>query len=236
VTDGVGSGEVGGIEGGDAPALVPHPIRGEHRWPSALAVAVAILLQLLLPAPMVPQGRYLLPMLELALLVALVVANPFRMNRESTALRGAGLGLTALVGLSNGWSALLLAARILDGEYTGGPAALLGTGAAIWLTNVLAFALLYWELDGGGPGARGSEVSAAPDIAFAQTQNPDLASPDWRPEFVDYLFFAFTTGTSLGPTDIAVLSRRMKVAVMTQASVALVVVVLVVARAVNVLG
>ena len=79
---------------------------------SQIFVVVAILLQLLLPAPMVPQGRYLLPMLELALLVALVVANPFRMNRESAALRVAGLGLTALVGLSNGWSALLLAARI----------------------------------------------------------------------------------------------------------------------------
>ena len=221
---------------GDAPATVLHPIRREHRWPSALAIAVAILLQLLLPAPMVPQGRYLLPMLELALLVALVIANPFRMNRESTALRAAGLGLTALVGLSNGWSALLLAARILDGEYTGGPAALLGTGGAIWLTNVLAFALLYWELDGGGPGARASDMPAAPDLAFAQTQNPDLASPDWRPEFVDYLFVAFTAGTSFGPTDVAVLSRRMKVAVMTQAAVALVVVVLVVARAVNVLG
>jgi uncharacterized membrane protein len=216
--------------------VVLHPIRGEHRCPSALAVAVAILLQLLLPAPMVPQGRYLLPMLELALLVALVVANPFRMNRESTALRAAGLGLTALVGLSNGWSALLLAALILDGEYTGGPAALLGTGAAIWLTNVLAFALLYWELDGGGPGARVSGMPAAPDLAFAQTQNADLASPDWRPEFVDYLFVAFTAGTSFGPTDVAVLSRRLKVAVMIQAAVALVVVVLVAARAVNVLG
>jgi hypothetical protein len=216
--------------------VVLSPIRGEHRWPSALAVVVAILLQLLLSAPMVPQGRYLLPMLELALLVALVVANPFRMNRESAALRAAELGLTALVGLSNGWSALLLAARILDGEYLGGPAALLGTGGAIWLTNVLAFALLYWELDGGGPSARVADTPAAPDLAFAQMQNADLASPDWRPEFVDYLFVAFTAGTSFGPTDVAVLSRRMKVAVMTQAAVALVVVVLVVARAVNVLG
>jgi hypothetical protein len=117
---------------------------------------------------MVPQGRYLLPMLELALLVAVVIANPFRMNRESAALRVAGLGLTALVGLSNGWSALLLAARILGGQYAAGPAALLGTGAAIWLTNVLAFALLYWELDGGGPGARVVGRPAAPDLAFAQ--------------------------------------------------------------------
>jgi hypothetical protein len=100
--------------------------------------------------------------------------------------------LTALVGLSNGWSALLLAALILDGEYTGGPAALLDTGAAIWLTNVLAFALLYWELDGGGPGARVSGMPAAPDLAFAQMQNADLASLNWRPEFVDYLFVAFT--------------------------------------------
>jgi len=211
-------------------------VPGEHRWPSALAVAVAIVLQLLLPAPMVPQGRYLLPMLELALLVALVAANPFRMHRESAALRAAGLALTALVGVSNGWSALLLAARILDGGYTGGPAALLGTGGAIWLTNVLAFALLYWELDGGGPGARGGPVATTPDLAFAQTQTPELAPPEWRPEFADYLFVAFTAGTSFGPTDVAVLSRRLKVAVMIQAAVALVVVVLVVARAVNVLG
>jgi hypothetical protein len=217
------------------PAVL-HPARGEHRWPSALAVAVAILLQLLLPAPMVPQGRYLLPMLELALLVALIIANPFRMNRESGALRVAGLGLTALVGLSNGWSALLLAARILEGEYAAGPAALLGTGGAIWLTNVLAFALLYWELDGGGPGARVSGMPTVPDLAFTQTQSPELATADWRPEFVDYLFVAFTAGTSFGPTDVAVLSRRLKIAMMTQVAVALVVVVLVVARAVNVLG
>jgi hypothetical protein len=211
-------------------------LRGEHRWPSALAVAAAIALQLLLPAPMVPQGRYLLPMLELALLVALVAANPFRMHRESAALRGAGLGLTALVGLSNGWSAVLLSARILAGGYTAGPAALLGTGGAIWLTNVLAFALLYWELDGGGPGARLVGMPTVPDLAFVQSQNPELAPGDWRPEFADYLFVAFTTGTSFGPTDVAVLSRRMKLAVMAQAGVALVVVVLVVARAVNVLG
>ena len=232
----MGGGAGGVTEEGEARPEVLHPIRGEHRWPSALAVAAAIVLQLLLPAPMVPQGRYLLPMLELALLGALVAANPYRMDRESTALRVAGLGLTALVGLSNGWSALLLAARILDGTYTGGPAALLGTGGAIWLTNVLAFGLLYWELDGGGPGARAGGMPAAPDLAFAQTQNRGLAAPGWRPEFVDYLFVAFTAGTSFGPTDVAVLSRRMKVAMMTQAGVALVVVVLVVARAVNVLG
>ena len=232
----MGGGAGGVTAQGDERAGVLHAIRGEHRWPSALAVAVAILLQLLLPAPMVPQGRYLLPMLELALLVAVVLANPFRMNRESAALRVAGLGLTALVGLSNGWSALLLAARILGGQYAAGPAALLGTGAAIWLTNVLAFALLYWELDGGGPGARVVGRPAAPDLAFAQTQDPELAWPGWRPEFVDYVFVAFTAGTSFGPTDVAVLSRRLKLAVMTQTAVALVVVVLVVARAVNVLA
>ena len=126
-------------------------------------------------------------------------------------------------------------AEILAGTFVGGPAALLGTGGAIWLTNVLAFALLYWELDGGGPGAR---VTAAtpPDLAFAQQQSPQLAPRGWRPEFGDYLFVAFTTGTSFGPTDVSVLTPRMKVAVMTQAGVALVVVVLVVARAVNVLA
>ena len=76
------------------------PTRGEHRWPAALAVVVAVGLQLVLPDRMLPQAHYLLLALEVALLAALVAANPFRMNRESAVLRIAGLALAALVGLS----------------------------------------------------------------------------------------------------------------------------------------
>jgi hypothetical protein len=145
--------------------------RGEHRWPAALAVVVAIGLQLVLPEGMLPQFRYLLPVLEVALLAALVAANPFRINRESALLRAAGLGLTVLVGLSNGWSVVLLVLHLVNGRPSS-PAELLTAGAGIWLTNVLAFALAYWELDRGGPAARAAATRTHPDFLFAQMQSP----------------------------------------------------------------
>jgi hypothetical protein len=209
--------------------------RGEHRWPAALAVVVAIVLQLVLPDRMVPQARYLLPALEVAMLVALLAANPFRVDRDSAVLRVAGLALTGLVGLSNGWSAVLLVLDLVAGRPVG-PAELLVAGAAVWLTNVLAFALVYWELDRGGPAARAAAVRTHPDFLFAQMQNPELADPDWEPHFADYLYLSFTNATAFSPTDVLPLSRWAKLSMMVQSAVALVVVALVVARAVNVLG
>jgi hypothetical protein len=208
---------------------------GEHRWPQALAVVVAIGLQLPLPDRMVPQQRYLLPVAELVLLVGLVVANPFRLNRESAVLRAGGLLLTGLIGLSNGWSAVLLVdALVLGRPFT--PTDLLTAGAAIWLTNAIAFALIYWELDRGGPAARAAGIRDYPDFVFAQMQSPELADPDWEPTFVDYLYLSFTNSTAFSPTDVLPLSRWAKMIMMVQSVVALVVVLLVVARAVNVLS
>jgi uncharacterized membrane protein len=209
--------------------------RGEHRWPSALAVVVAIGLQLVLPNRVVPQAGYLLPVLEAALLVALVAVNPFRINRESALLRTVGLALTVLVGLSNGWSVVLLVRYLVNGGPIS-PAELLTAGAGIWLTNVLVFALAYWELDRGGPAARAAATHTRPDFLFAQMQSPQLADPDWEPQFVDYLYLAFTNATALSPTDVLPLSRPAKVTMMVQSAIAFTVVVLVVARAVNVLG
>jgi hypothetical protein len=209
--------------------------RGEHRWPAALAVIVAIGLQLVLPDRMVPQARYLLPTLEVALLAALLVANPFRMDRESAVLRAAGLALTGLVGLSNGWSAVLLVVDLVAGHPIG-PAELLLAGTGVWLTNVIAFALVYWELDRGGSAARAAAVRIRPDFLFAQMQNPQLVDPDWEPQFADYLYLSFTNATAFSPTDVLPLSRWAKLTMMVQSAVALVVVALVVARAVNVLG
>jgi uncharacterized membrane protein len=117
-----------------------------------------------------------------------------------------------------------------------GPAELLVAGAAIWLTNVLAFALLYWEFDRGGPAARAAGTRTHPDFLFAQMQSPKLAARDWEPYFADYLYLSFTNTTAFSPTDVLPLSRWAKLTMMVQSAVALVVVVLVVARAVNVLG
>lgn len=209
--------------------------RGEHRWPASLAVVAAIGLQVLLPDPMVPQARYLLPGLEVGLLAVLVAANPFRMGRESAVLRTVGLALTGVLGLSNGWSAMLLVRELIAGRPVGA-VELLTAGAAIWLTNVVAFALVYWELDRGGPAARAAGSRAHPDFLFAQMQNPELADSDWEPYFADYLYLSFTNGTAFSPTDVLPLSRWAKMIMMMQAGIALAVVVLVVARAVNVLG
>jgi uncharacterized membrane protein len=211
------------------------PTAGEHRWPAALAVVVAIALQLALPDPLVPQARYLLPALEVALLLALLVANPFRVDRESVALRVVGLALAGLVAASNGWSAVLLVLDLVTGRPVG-PEELLLAGAAVWLTNVLAFALVYWELDRGGPAARAAAARTHPDFLFAQMQNPELTTRDWEPRFADYLYLSFTNTTAFSPTDVLPLSRWAKLTMLVQSAVALVVVALVVARAVNVLG
>ncbi|MCU1616020.1 MAG: hypothetical protein JWO98_3560 [Frankiales bacterium] len=208
--------------------------RGEHRWPTALAIAVAIALQLLLPASIVPVTRWLMPAVESALLLVLFLADPFRIDRESSLLRMLGLGILGVIGLSNGWSVVLLVQHILTGR-TITPGRLLAAGAAIWLTNIIVFALAYWEFDRGGPAVRASGRRAVPDFLFAQMQSPELAEPDWEPEFADYLYLSFTNATAFSPTDVLPLSRWAKMIMMVQSAVALMVVVLVVARAVNVL-
>jgi uncharacterized membrane protein len=209
--------------------------RGEHRWPAAAAVVVAIVLQVLLPDTIVPLTRYLLPAVEAALLVALVGVNPFRIDRESRIVRMLGLAVLAVVSLSNGWSAVLLVDQILTGHSAAAPQ-LLAAGGAIWLTNVVAFALAYWEFDRGGPAERAAGTHKVPDFLFAQMDSRDLAPPEWEPEFADYLYLSFTNATAFSPTDVLPLSRWAKMLMMVQSAVALVVVVLVVARAINVLG
>lgn len=209
--------------------------RGERRWPAALAVVAAVALQLMLPGSIVPVTRLFLPIVELALLGALIVANPYRIDRESSVLRMLGLTILAVVAVSNGWSVVLLVDRILNGRAST-PGQLLAAGAAIWLTNVIVFALAYWEFDRGGPAARATGRRSVPDFLFAQMQSPELVGPDWEPQFADYLYLSFTNATAFSPTDVLPLSRWAKMIMMVQSAVALMVVVLVVARAVNVLG
>ena len=208
---------------------------GEHRWPAALAVGVAIALQVPLPSSIVPIGRLVLPVVELVVLVVLFVANPFRIDRESDALRMLALANLGFIALANGWSVVLLVRRILSHEPIT-PGSLLAAGAAIWLTNVIVFALAYWEFDRGGPAVRTSGRVEVPDFLFAQMQNPEMAPRDWEPAFADYLYLAFTNAAAFSPTDVLPLSRWAKLLMMGQSAVALIIAALVVARAVNVLG
>ncbi|MDQ2883978.1 MAG: DUF1345 domain-containing protein [Actinomycetota bacterium] len=208
---------------------------GESRWPVVAAIMVAIALQLALPDQLVLQSRWLLPGLELAVLIALIVASPARLNRESRALRAASLTLTGLLSLANAWSATLLVLGLVHGREGQDAGPLLASGVAIWLTNIIAFGLWYWQFDRGGPAARAHARQLVPDFQFVQMQSPELAPPDWEPEFVDYLYLSFTNATAFSPTDVMPLSRWAKLTMLAQSLVSLVTVALVIARAVNIL-
>jgi uncharacterized membrane protein len=211
------------------------PTRGEHRWPAALAVLCAIALQFAVGSSLAFRPYWLLPAIELALLVVVVAMNPMRINRESRVLRGFSLALVAAAGLATAWSALRLVWSLLHGQGSDQPTALLLTGGAIWLTNVIVFALAYWEFDGGGPAARANAGHRYPAFLFPQMTVAELTPPDWEPSFVDYLYVSFTNATAFSPTDTMPMTRWAKLGMLVQSAVSLATIALVIARAVNVL-
>jgi uncharacterized membrane protein len=222
-----------------AESLVPawkRRTEGETRWPAAVAVAAAVALQLPVPGRLVLfRPPWLLPTIQGLLLLALVMADPRRINRESGALRALSLILLGVLSLANAWSVARLAIGLVQGTEGGNAGPLLITGAVIWLTNIIASALWYWEFDRGGPAARANAVRIYPDFLFTQMTTPHLAPPRWEPAFGDYLYLAFTNAAAFSPTDVLPMSRWAKMAMTVQALVSIVTVALVVARAVNIL-
>jgi len=225
-----------------ARTLVPawrRPTRGEHRWPVTVTVVVAIVLQIRLSDALTkPLPHLLLPLLEIALGVGLGVANPVRIERRGKVVRAASIALIVLITAANATSAILLVHAILKPGSTATATALLASGASVWATNVIAFALWYWEFDRGGPVERtvGGTTMRPPDFLFPQMGlTPDLAPPDWEPHFIDYLYLSFTNATAFSPTDVLPLARWAKCTMAVQSGVALLVGVLVIARAINIL-
>jgi uncharacterized membrane protein len=206
----------------------------ERRWPVALAILVTAALQLTLPDAVVLGTRWLMPVLEVAVLAVLVVANPGRFEREPSWRRRTSLVLTALISVANGAAVVRLVGHLVGGQDADDAGVLLATGVAIWTTNVIGFALWYWQFDRGGPSARSRGDRDVPDFLFPQMQSPDI-DPEWEPTFVDYLYVSFTNATAFSPTDTMPLSRWTKLTMLVQSAVSLATVALVVARAVNVL-
>jgi hypothetical protein len=207
----------------------------ENRLPVAAAILVAVVLQLLLPDRYGLHPRWLVPGLELVLLVILSVLNPVRLNRSSRLGRVASIGVVAAITVDNSFSAGSLDYSIVKG-FTGQDAiGLLASGAAIYATNVIAFGIWYWELDRGGPFVRASGGRPYPDFLFPQMSDPHLASPDWEPLFFDYLYVSLTNVFAFSPTDTMPLSRWAKTLMASQSVVALSTTALVIARAVNIL-
>lgn len=209
---------------------------GEARWPMAFAVVAVIVLTLLLPHDLVTHPRWGVPVVEGLLLVAVIIADPGKIDLVSSRVRALSITLIALLVATTLWcTTQLIVELIRGGAATSSAGALLAAGAIVWLSNCLSFGLLYWELDSGGPAVRAHGLPAHPDFAFPQQLNPELASEHWRPRFVDYMYLGFTSATAFSPTDAMPLRPWNKLAMMAQSTISLVLLGLVIARAVNVL-
>jgi uncharacterized membrane protein len=209
---------------------------GESRIPVSVAIVVAIVLEATLAARVANRPRWLVAGLSGLLLVTTIVVNPTRINRRSRGLRAVTLVLIAVMSVANIAAGVRLVVDLLNGVGIRDPGQLLLTGGAIWLTNVIVFALWYWEFDRGGPVARAIAPRAFPDFLFPQMAGGDAIAPlGWEPEFVDYLYLSFTNAMAFSPTDVMPLSRWAKLTMLVQSLVSLLLAVLVIARAVNIL-
>ena len=206
---------------------------GEHRWWIVLALVVTIAAQFALPSRFVVHPAYIVPTIEALLLVVLTVMHPDRLSERTQQLRIASQVLLAIIAITNAISVGLLIHTITTGHHVA-PVTLLIGGGEIWLTNTIVFALWYWEYDRGGPAARAHGTEDVPDLLFPQLTDEHLAR-NWEPIFVDYLFVSFTNSTAFSPTDTMPLSRWAKLLFALQASISLVTVALIAARAVNIL-
>ena len=190
-----------------------------RRGPEVAAVLVAAAFFASLPDAFVPgpvMVRYAVAVLEVVLGVLLVVGNR----------RRASIGLIALIGIGNATALGFLIHQLLyAGSVNGRP--LLYAAFDIWVTNVIVFALLYWELDG--------QTDDVTDFAFVQMTDPDLKAKGWEARFTDYVYVAYTNASAFSPTDTLPLTRRAKMLMLLQSAVSITTLLLVAARAVNIL-
>jgi uncharacterized membrane protein len=203
-----------------------------------VAIVVAILPQVLVPVQDRVGPPLLVPIIESAAFVIMVIiaARPGPVRRRARPLV---LSLFGVLILANTAAAARLVVLVLDGGKVDGVALtanrLLVAGALVLATNVITFGLLYWQLDSGGPAGRVADPMAYPDFQFPQTATTGLAAPGWRPRFPDHLYLAFTNVVAFSPTDTMPLTGRAKALMALQSLISLAVLVVVLARVINIL-
>jgi uncharacterized membrane protein len=212
----------------------PPPPEREPFWPAQLTVLVAIVAQILLPERLTAGPAWLVPTLEGALLIGLFVVTPNFVEDELPRRRRIALSLTAFVSAANIFSLAALTHFLLHHRVSDGRG-LIFAGVLIWLTNLLIFALWYWEMDRGGPGRRAAGRDGPPDFLFVQMSDDRIEPRDWRPKFVDYLYVSLTNNTAFSPTDTMPLTPTAKGVMGVQSVVSLLTIGLIVSRAVNIL-
>jgi uncharacterized membrane protein len=212
----------------------PPPPDSEAFWPAQLTVLLAIVIEVLLPGRLTAGPDWLVPSLEGVLLLGLFVVTPNVVEDEHPRRRRIALLLTAIVSAANIFSLGALTHFLLHHNVSDGRG-LIVAGVLIWLTNLLIFALWYWEMDRGGPGLRASGRDQAPDFLFPQMSDDNIEPRDWRPKFIDYAYVSLTNNTAFSPTDTMPLTPTAKTVMGVQSVVSLLTIGLIVSRAVNIL-
>jgi len=211
-------------------AIAPRVVEPEPRWPGFVALLAGALLHAALPSRLSLGPDWLLPAFMVVLLVPILVTHKQRryaLARILTFVAASALTLALVVSL----------ALLIQGlpAHKDKPEELLRSASVLWVTNILVFALWYWKLDAGGPIGRDNAVGPIKSSFLFPQMARQPADTDWSPEFIDYLFVAFNTSTAFSPTDTAVLDRWAKVMTMLQSIISLSVLVVLAARAINVL-
>lgn len=222
-----------------------HEVEVESRWEAAPAVCFVAALQLLLALVSerngwllwgLPWWIWLVPVApELVLLAPLSVRWGRRQLSQLGHRHTAALVLVTVVGVANTFALVALTGSLMSGHERSGLELLL-KAATVWTTNVIAFGLAFWVLDRGGPTRRRLPRAPAPDFQFPQMENPALAPAGWHPTLMDYVYLSFTNSTAFSPTDAMPLTARVKLLMLLQAGASVVTILLVAARAVNILA
>jgi hypothetical protein len=215
--------------------------RFEPRWPVALAILGVLFLLIALPGRIKLFPNWTVYVVAVAVLapmaaVGLTAARPrwLRVERAVTLLFFVVAAVVTLANLGNLIGAMIRRPSDISGLQ------LFASSIAVWFVNVLIFSLLYWQIDRGGPEARvrgAGNAGTRPDWLFPQEGAPaEDVPPGWKPAFVDYLFLGYSTATAFSTTDVMPLTSRAKLLMMLESTISLATIVVVAARAINILG
>lgn len=209
----------------------------EPRWPALVASLAAGGLYTALPDVLTLGPRWIFPSVLLALLIPAVISHHVGRHHLNTIFGFAVDGVLT--------AGLIISVTLLVGALPGASAEkarqLLRSAAALWVTNILVFALWYWRLDAGGPHQREKRAGHCggailfPQMTMSEKALKEAGEQNWSPNFIDYLFLAFNTSTAFSPTDAPVLARWAKILMMVQSLLSLLIIALLAARAINTL-
>jgi uncharacterized membrane protein len=210
-------------------------LRPEHRWAVAIGIAIALALYFYIPQKYQPIPHWIVPSLGVLLLIPQFILNPVRFTKERAWSRWSSIGLSIVMLVVNQITIVLVVRELIAGSATG-PAVLL-TAAQVWITNVIVFAFVYWELDLGGPfGRRLHNARATEQMDFRFPQHDGApGNKDWEPGFFDYAYFSMSNMMAFSPTDVMPMTTRAKALMGYQALTGFALLALVISRAINIL-